>query len=300
MPITAHEAFECLTAGLFNPCSPAHKSIRKYAGYVQSGVGDGEDIAQVIGLKLWEWLLTPEGLEEARGLIAEGPQAVARYLTTLRRARAYDWLSWLTAEIRDARVTLSYDYDYQGKHGDTNILLDVASETSGEDAAPFVLLDNVRGGLGWDESRLLGILLSPPAELDKAFRKRNLETQRGSACVEDGYLVLRRGDDSPKSFRLPPGWTKRAVLSTEICDVVLRRFESEYVFLFPFNLTVRLNRKTLRGTFHLKAIKPTVMPWDPDAVQEYLGWSGLRLRTTWTSLRRRIWKCLGDGDPSEW
>lgn len=81
------------------------RQAEKYARQCPSPNTGPEDLAQVVWMKLLEWLQDPAHQDQAEGLL-EAPDQAVRFMQTFAKCRICDQLDYWFGGLRDARKTL--------------------------------------------------------------------------------------------------------------------------------------------------------------------------------------------------
>jgi hypothetical protein len=295
--------------------SLVHRMGVKYSIDRHSPFTSPEDFEQEVWTRLWEWLDDPAHVEQAIALL-EDTTETQRWITQFSRGRCCDLIDVALAGTRDQRLTVTASIPLSDQPGsgydNTGItLLEYLSHRHGltcsDPGSDSEALESLRAEVGrdFDAQQILTAILEQPPALRESFCESRLRLCRGLATLTEGNgptslstirLSTLEGyniEDQEVTFdgRLPG----HGRLATDQGEAVVSTPEAGQTVIrwTGTKLTVHLDRNSHEGEFIREVIRPSPRIFDLQAMRDYLGISGLRIREAWLRLQPILRAKLG-------
>lgn len=275
----------------------------KYAKQCPSPNTEAEDLAQVVWVKLLDWLQDPAHQETAEGLL-EAPDQAVKFMQTFSKCRICDYLDLWFGGIRDARRTLHASQSFK-THDDpdycpgivgldkvrvTGYALTERVHKHSRNSAALCIADIKSECLRPLARTLLDYLIDPPAWLRESFWESRLEIRRGSARIdlgsEEHTLTLEPEQEQQRTLKAYFSGKLAGSLDTSIGPATVTDYRNRPLLLsFGCGLLVKLKRRSLRGSFTWETTKATTAVLDEKIMADFLGTSQLAVREAWRELK---------------
>jgi hypothetical protein len=314
-PEAVWEAFRDLGESL------VHRMAVKYSKDRNSPYTSPEDFEQEIWSRFWEWTQDDDHVEQAITLLEDNALA-CRFLAQFARARICDLIDLALAGPRDQRKTISASAKVgngvKDRHSVPSLLEHLAHANGYQNPDPCLYveaLDTVRLACRADGDALLLLdtILEQPQPLRESFCESRLRLCRGMAIFteadstdSDSVLLLSilegyHLEDAEITWAGPlaiPNWKCRSLpLTTSQGPALVSRPDPDTAVMRwqETKLTVRLDVTSHEGEFLREVVRPSPKVFDLQAMKDYLGISGLRIRDAWVRLQGVLKAKLEEG-----